>query len=80
MRSAEMHQTACPLVLPPKGAMGDVSYQKFERAKLKSQHGAHYLQLLHLAAFPGRMDGTNKIDDDHFSAMHVIPLFLIQSI
>jgi len=60
MRSAEMYQIACPLVPPPQGAMGDVSHQNFGRTKLKSQHGAHYLQLLHFAAFPGRMDGVPR--------------------
>ena len=70
MRSAEMYQTAY------QTAMGDVSHQNFGHTKFKSQHGAHYLQLLHFAAFPGWMDGTKKIDDDHFSVMHIIPLFL----
>jgi hypothetical protein len=59
--------------------MGGMSHQRFGCTKFKSQKGTRYLQVLHSPAFPGQLDGTKKIGDDHFSAMHIIPLFLIHN-
>ena len=37
VRSAEMYQTACPRVPPPRGAMDDTSHQHFRCTKFKPQ-------------------------------------------